>query len=116
MRREAHNTEIFISQVWTKNAEIGIGQLSFASYRYNLVDYLPWMYIYEFPFVSRLPREVTSFDTLIRPFDGYTWITAFVATAIFYFALVITQKLWTFQSGNPYKSDFLYEGISFFIQ
>ena len=101
------------SQVLTKHSEIGIGQTSFTSYRYKMVDYLPWMYMYEFPFASRSPREVTSFVTLFRPFDDYTWIMAFVTSAIFFLALVVTQKLWAYQSRNPYTSDFLYQGIQF---
>ena len=107
---------MYTSQVWAKHAEIGIGQASFARYRYKLVDYLPWMYIYEFPWSSRLPREVTSFVTLIRPFDNYTWIMAIVASATFFLALVIVQKVWTYQSGRPYESDFLYQGNSFVRQ
>ena len=97
----------------TKHTEIGIGQASFTAYRYKLVDYLPWMYIYEFPFHCQLPKEVGSYLTLIRPFDEYTWILAFVASLIFYLTLVAMELLWTYQSGGPFISDFLYQGINY---
>ena len=95
----------------TKHTEIGIGQASFTAYRYKLVDYLPWMYIYEFPFHCQLPKEVGSYLTLIRPFDEYTWILAFVASTIFCITLVVMEPLWTDQPISPFESDFLYQGI-----
>ena len=101
------------SQVSSKQTEIGIGQASLTAYRYKNVNYLPWMYVYTFPFCSRLPEEVTTFFTIIRPFDGYTWMMAFVASAIFYLTLVATQMLWAYQSGRAFQSDHLYEGINF---
>ena len=68
--------------------------------------------MYEFPFASKIPEEVTSFVTLIRPFDNYTWIMAIVSSIITYFMLVLMQKLWSYQSGEPFENDFLYQGIS----
>ena len=97
----------------SKHTEIGIGQVSLLAYRNKLVDYLPWMYIYEFPFQCQLPKEVGSYVTLIRPFDEYTWILAFVASLIFYLMLVVLELLWAYQSGRPFISDFLYQGIKY---
>ena len=68
--------------------------------------------MYEFPFASKLPAEVTSFATLVRPFDNYTWIMAFVSSIITYCMLVLIQRLWSYQSGDPFRNDFLYQGIS----
>ena len=68
--------------------------------------------MYEFPFASKIPGEVTSFVTLIRPFDKFTWIMAIASAIITYFILVLTQKIWSYQSGEPFDHDFLYQGIS----
>ena len=103
----------FISfhQVLSRKTEIGVGQASFTHYRYQNIDYLPWMYMYTFPFCSRRPKEVASFFTIIRPFDGYTWMAAIIASAIFYLTLVATQTLYAYRSGRPFQTDHLYEGI-----
>ena len=68
--------------------------------------------MYEFPFASKMPGEITSFVTLIRPFDKFTWIMAIASAIITYFILVLTQKIWSYQSGEPFSPDFLYQGIS----
>ena len=71
--------------------------------------------LYEFPFHCQLPKEMGSYVTLIRPFDEYTWILAFVASTIFYLTLVVMEPLWTAGSGSPCKSDCLYQGINLSI-
>ena len=68
------------------------------------------MYVYELPFCSRLPREVTSYLTLIHPFDGYTWIMTLVASTTLFVSLAVSQALWTCLIGKPFHIDYLYQG------
>ena len=101
------------TKVSTKQAELGIGQASFTSYRYELVDYLPWMYMYEFHFGSNFPKELTSYLTLIHPFDNYTWFMAIVSSASMCLILIVVQKLWAHSSNESFHTDFIYQGINF---
>ena len=94
----------------TKQSEIGIGQCGFTSYRYKLVDYLPWMYVYEFPLRTRLPTEKISYWAIVRPFGAYVWLFTFLSLAMVYLTLVIFQKLWANTSGETYILDYLYQG------
>ena len=72
--------------------------------------------MYVWSFGSSLPKEETSFVTLIRPFDNYTWIMSIVSSTIMCVILIAIQKLWAYLSGEPFRSDFVYQGISFMRQ
>ena len=67
--------------------------------------------MYEFPFSSALPREITTYLTLVRPFDNYIWMMGIVSSTIVYLVLGIIQKLWSYQSGKPCKMDYFYQGM-----
>ena len=69
--------------------------------------------MYEFSFGSIFPKEVTSYVTLIYPFDNYTWIMAIVSSTSMCVILIAIQKLWAYISGEPFRSDYIYQGISF---
>ena len=71
--------------------------------------------MYEFPFGSSFPKEATSFVTLIRPFDNYTWIMAIVSSTSMFVILIVIQKLWAYLSDTPFRSDFIYQGIIFIL-
>ena len=77
-----------------KKSEIGIGQTSMVSYRYSLVDYLHWMYVYEFLISTIKPKEVSSLETLLYPFDFYVWIFTIASVIAVLMFLIIAQNLW----------------------
>ena len=54
----------------TKQTELGIGQTSYVSFRFKVVDFLPWMYVYEFIMQAKRPDPIQSYETIILPF-GY---------------------------------------------
>ena len=77
-----------------KKSELGIGQPSMVSYRYSLVDYLHWMYVYEFLISTIKPKEVSSLETLLYPFDFYVWIFTIASVIAVLMFLIIAQNLW----------------------
>ena len=82
----------------------------FAPKRYKLIDYLPWMYTYEFPVQSRKPEKIVSLNTLIYPFDVYVWcFTLSFAMAIFVVFLFI-QKAWFHASGQRPPNGWIFHG------
>ena len=97
-------------QVSEKNCEIGLAQATFASHRHQHVDYLPWMYFYEFVLGSRKPLEISSFIALVYPLDYFTWILSLLGTIVVFLILIIMQKLWSHASGETYHLDYLYQG------
>ena len=97
-------------QVSTKQSELGIGQIAFKDYRFKLVDYLPPMYMFEDVLASKKPTEITSYDTIIIPFDKYVWSFLFGCICAQFLLLVIMQHLYSNVTGTSYLNDFIYEG------
>ena len=87
-----------------------MAQISFALYRRQHVDYLPWMYFYEFVIAGRKPLEISSFMALVYPLDLPTWILSLLGTIVMFLILIIMQKLWSHVSGEAYIPDYLYQG------
>ena len=87
-----------------------MAQTAFASYIYLHVDYLPWMYFYEFVIFGRKPLEISSFMALVYPLDHYTWILSLLGTIVVFLILTIMQKLWSDVSGEAYFPEYLYQG------
>ena len=85
-------------------------QASFASYRHLYVDYLPYMYFYEFVIMGRKPLEISSFNALAYPLDLLTWILSLLGTIVMFLILTIMQKLWSHASGEAYFPEYLYQG------
>ena len=83
-----------------KKSEMGIGQTSMVSYRYSLVDYLHWMYVYEFLISTIKPKEVSSLETLLYPFDFYVWIFTIASVIAVLMFLIIAQNLWQSTSSS----------------
>ena len=97
-------------QVSTKQSELGIGQIAFKDYRFKMVDYLPPMYTFESRLLSRKPDEITSYDTIIIPFDKYVWSFTFGSIFAQFLLLVIMQHLYSKVTGARITIDFIYEG------
>ena len=94
----------------TKKAELGIGQASFTSYRYELVDYLPWMSVYEWPVSSIKPKEIATLGTLSYPVDTSTWVFVAVAMMGEFIILIVMQIVWSSFVGKPISRDIVYQG------
>ena len=94
-----------------KQTELGIGTSSIVDYRNQVVDYLPWMFVYELSMTSQRPGEVASYDTLIYPFDSYIWKFITLATLVTFSYLLATQKLWNNIHGGTLTPDIIFRGI-----
>ena len=97
-------------QVKEKDSEIGIGQTSIVIYRYELIEYLPWIYGYRFVVLSKKPEAAVTFDTLTNPFDKYLWyFTSSFSIAVFA-CLTLIQKCWNYASGQKTQHGWIFEG------
>ena len=97
-------------QVSTKQCEIGIGQVPFTTHRHKLVVYLPYMYADQWLLRSRKPKPVASYDTIVNPFDYYTWGFTFLTIFIQFSLLLVAQNVWSKASGGHNPNDYIYEG------
>ena len=97
-------------QVSTKETELGIAACSIVNYRYELVDYLPWMYVYELAMSSKKAEEIASYDTLVYPVDTYTWGFIIGTTFAMFMVLLTMQELWNSISGKTFTSDHIFQG------
>ena len=93
-----------------KQCELGIGQASLAHYRFKLVDFLPAMYTWGDFIASQKPKELTSFDTIIIPFDKYVWFLMIGFICAQFLSLIKMQYLYSFVTGTRVPNDFIYEG------
>ena len=76
-----------------------------------MIDYLPWMYMYEFLISSKRPEPIVTYDTLIYPFDNYTWSFILAFTPATFVILAMFQVVWKYASGEPNPSEWLYQGM-----
>ena len=102
--------EIF--QVSTKQSELGIGQTNFKDYRFEVVDFLPAMYMQQNLLASQKPKKITSYDTIIIPFGKNMWFATFCCIIAQFLLLVVMQNLWSYLSGTGNPEDFIFEGLS----
>ena len=93
-----------------KISEIGIGQNVITPYRYKFVEYLPWMFVFEFIVESKKPEAVNSYDALVYPFDVYIWGFTWSAILATFCALVIIQKSWIHASGHAPPGGWIFQG------
>ena len=98
-------------QVFSKQTELGIGPTYFTDYRYKLVDFLPAMYPEEVILASQKPKEITSYDTIILPFDKYVWSFTLGCIITQFLLLIIMQNLWSSVTGTSNPHDFMFEGV-----
>ena len=99
-------------QVHEKIAEIGLGQASINPKRYLKVEYLPWMYTYEFRVQSKKPEAIVTYDTLIYPFGKYVWYLSFAFCLAVFLLLTFIQKCWIYASGEYPPNGWVFQGIS----
>ena len=98
------------TQVSMKQCELGIGPATLAHYRLKLVDFLPPMYTYGDFLASQKPKELTSFDTIIIPFDKYVWFCMIGCISAQFLLLIKMQYLYSYVTGTRLPNDFMYEG------
>ena len=98
-------------QVFSKQAELGIGQMHITDYRYKFVDFLPAMYPEELKMASQKPKEITSYDTIILPFDKYIWSFTLACIMTQFLLLIMMQTLWSSVTGTNRPHDFVFEGL-----
>ena len=60
--------------------------------------------------MSRKPKPVASYDTIVNPFDYSTWGFTFVSIVVQFFLLLMVQNVWTKVSGRVNPEDYIYEG------
>ncbi len=89
---------------------MSMGQLSMMHYRYQLVDYLPYMYGYNFVIITAQPSPIASYDTLFYPFDSFIWNLVLGLTAAQIALFIIIETAWVNVSGRHTSDDYLYEG------
>ena len=99
-----------MSKVATKQSELGIGQANLADYRYEVVDFLPPMYFYEYIFKSKRPDQIATYDTIVYPFDAYIWILISLSMTTHFLALFVMQNVWYITSGAKKPRDYIFEG------
>ena len=92
---------------------MGIGQPNFADYRYRIVDYLTAMNMYEYIMASKKPEKVASFDTIIYPFDTYSWLCIIFSILAEFLILIFAQNLWSYMYSSTNPEDYIYQ--DFFI-
>ena len=93
-----------------KQSELGIGQTSLKYSRYKLVDYLPPMSTNEDFLCSKKPEEITTYDTIIIPFDKYVWFFMLGCILMQFLLLVGMQYLYSNATKTSSPKDFIYEG------
>ena len=101
----------FFHKVSIKESEMGIGQSSFSTYRYKLVDYLPNMYKHEYVMMSKKPHAIASFDTIIYPFDSFIWIFTLGCMLAEFGMLLLMQNSWNKASGTSNNNNHVFEGL-----
>ena len=100
-----------VFQVSMKHCELGIGQPSLAHHRYQMVDYLPTMYMYEGHMVSKKPNETVSLYK--RTLDTYTWMFTFGSMAAVFITMVVIQNTWSLTMGQANPRGYLFQGDFF---
>ena len=81
-----------------------------ADYRFEVVDFLPPMYMYEYIFKSKKPDQIATYDTIVYPFDVYTWTFITISMMVQFLVLFVTQNTWSFSSRDTKPRDYIFEG------
>ena len=97
-------------QVSVKQSELGIGNTDLQDYRFKVVNFLPAMYVYGTMLCSQKPKEITSYDTIVIPFDNYVWCFTFSCIITQFLLLVTMQNLWSHVRGTHNPADYIFEG------
>ena len=59
---------------------------------------------------SRKPNQIISYDTIVIPFDRYTWLFTVGCIVAQFLFLVAMQYLYSKATGTKNPNDFIYEG------
>ena len=98
-------------QAYTKRSEISIGQTVITPGRYELVEYLPWMYTFEFIVQSKRPEAIgVSYRALILPFDKYIWYFIGTSMLAVFLVLITIQKCWVHASRKSPPTGWVFQG------
>ena len=97
-------------KVSTRQSDFGIGQPSITGSRFQHVDFLPGMYVHEEVLSSQRPKEITTYDTIIIPFDIYTWCFTFGCIIAEFLILIAMQNIWSYMKGTNNPEDYIFEG------
>ena len=72
---------------------------------------MPAMYKGGTIMASQRPKEITSYDTIVIPFDKYVWLFMFGCIITQFLLLVMMQELWSSVTGTSKPHDFIFEGL-----
>ena len=92
-----------------------MGQASLTGYRSEKIRYLPFMYTYKFIVQSNRPREVSSYGTIIYPFDNFIWSFLFSSSVAVFLSLMLIQKIWLIATRRPPPQRWMYQGIDHYV-
>ena len=79
-------------------------------YNLKLVDYLYCMYHHPWVILSKKPGQIASYDTIVYPFDFFTWIFTFSIIITEFIFLIGVQNLWSYASGEGNPRDYVFQG------
>ena len=68
------------------------------------------MYAEEVIMASQKPMEVTTYDTIIIPFDKYVWLFTICCIIAEFMLLIAMQNVWSYVTGTKNPDDFIFEG------
>ena len=69
------------------------------------------MYEERWEIVTRRPREIISYDTIVYPLDLLVWVSIFSIIIAEFILLIVMQNLWAIASGKPRPQDYIYQGL-----
>ena len=76
---------------------------SFTHFRYNRVDYLNYLGSWDKYPLSRQPREIQNFLTVINPIGCYVWLYLIITVLTISFTLVTIDKCYSRWSDVNYE-------------
>ena len=59
---------------------------------------------------SQKPISITTYDTIIIPFDKYVWVFTICSIIAEFILLIAMQNVWSFMTGTNNPDDFIFEG------
>ena len=69
------------------------------------------MYEERWEIVTRRPREIISYDTIVYPLDLLVWVSIFSIIIAEFILLIVMQNLWAIASGKPKPRDYIFHGV-----
>jgi hypothetical protein len=100
---------IIIHKCWTSNSP-EIVTVYVQHLHIPKVDYLPYMFLYEYNIQTIKPMEVSLYDILLYPFDNYIWSIAIVLTMLEIIIIMIMELMWYDTTGFHSTPNYIYEG------